>query len=469
MSKKAAIKAETEMPAEMMHIPLFLIEADPENPRVVRDSEEDKEFFANVKEIGVQEPILVRPIGKGTYRIVFGERRWSAQTASGRETIPCIVRDLTDKEAQELAVVENLCRANINPADEVLSVARLAKYGDSIPVIAKKLGKPSGWVARRANIALMGDKVLDLIRRKLITIAHAEEIGKISSNESLMMEMVKSCESGSIRLADLRTSIERRLRDLSNAIFDKSKKYGNCGPCSKCKLRSDKQGELFEDQAGRSLCLDAKCWDTRMEAYLAEKRAEIEAQGKKIVEESSYWTTSGIGGYLVEGKDDAEIQKFKEAGIQPRVLIDDETGEVTEHFNKNDAPGNDEDEQEDEEDSEEVKQNEIKREFNLLVADAIDKCAPEAKLTDLITHLLEAIQSVDYGGIINRSLEDNESARTVADLDLNFSESMILLLQFVNESISNDETLFRRFLESMNIDHDKLMKKAVKKVEQNAN
>ncbi|MCU0483109.1 MAG: ParB/RepB/Spo0J family partition protein, partial [Chloroflexi bacterium] len=100
------------------NVPIDRIEPNPENPRLSFEEGALEELAASIKEHGVLQPILVRPLGPNLYQLVAGERRWRAARQAGMETIPALIEELDDDAALEIAIVENLQREDLSPLEE---------------------------------------------------------------------------------------------------------------------------------------------------------------------------------------------------------------------------------------------------------------------------------------------------------------------------------------------------------------
>ena len=136
-------------------LPLREIEPDPGQPRKTFDDETLAELSASIAEHGLLQPIAVRPKPSGGYLIVAGERRWRASRMAGLTEVPVIVKDVTDEQAMELALVENLQREDLDPVEEAAGIRELMtrcdltqeqaarKLGKSRSALAKKLAKPA--------------------------------------------------------------------------------------------------------------------------------------------------------------------------------------------------------------------------------------------------------------------------------------------------------------------------------------
>jgi ParB family chromosome partitioning protein len=122
-------------------IPLDRIEPNPQQPRMEFDEDALKELASSIREHGVLQPILVRPIGPARYQLVAGERRWRASRAAGLESIPALIEEIDDETALEISIIENLQREDLSPLDEAMMYDRMIQdHGYSIRRLAQKLG-----------------------------------------------------------------------------------------------------------------------------------------------------------------------------------------------------------------------------------------------------------------------------------------------------------------------------------------
>ena len=158
-------------------LPLREIEPDPGQPRKTFDDETLAELSASIAEHGLLQPIAVRPKPSGGYLIVAGERRWRASRMAGLTEVPVIVRDVTDEQAMELALVENLQREDLDPVEEAAGIRELMTRCDlTQEQAARKLGKSRSALANILRLLTLPDSVLELLKSGFITIGHAKVV-----------------------------------------------------------------------------------------------------------------------------------------------------------------------------------------------------------------------------------------------------------------------------------------------------
>ena len=158
-------------------LPLREIEPDPGQPRKTFDDETLAELSASIAEHGLLQPIAVRPKPSGGYLIVAGERRWRASRMAGLTEVPVIVKDVTDEQAMELALVENLQREDLDPVEEAAVIRELMTRCDlTQEQAARKLGKSRSALANSLRLLSLPETVLELLKSGFITIGHAKVI-----------------------------------------------------------------------------------------------------------------------------------------------------------------------------------------------------------------------------------------------------------------------------------------------------
>lgn len=158
-------------------LPLREIEPDPGQPRKTFDDETLAELSASIAEHGLLQPIAVRPKPSGGYLIVAGERRWRASRMAGLTEVPVIVKDVTDEQTMELALVENLQREDLDPVEEAAGIRELMTRCDlTQEQAARKLGKSRSALANSLRLLSLPETVLELLKSGFITIGHAKVV-----------------------------------------------------------------------------------------------------------------------------------------------------------------------------------------------------------------------------------------------------------------------------------------------------
>ena len=158
-------------------LPLREIEPDPGQPRKTFDDETLAELSASIAEHGLLQPIAVRPKPSGGYLIVAGERRWRASRMAGLTEVPVVIKDVSDEQAMELALVENLQREDLDPVEEAAGIRELMTRCDlTQEQAARKLGKSRSALANSLRLLSLPETVLELLKSGFITIGHAKVV-----------------------------------------------------------------------------------------------------------------------------------------------------------------------------------------------------------------------------------------------------------------------------------------------------
>ncbi len=204
------LSAESGRAVGVRNVPIDRIEANPENPRVVFEEAALDELAGSIREHGVLQPVLVRPLGPNQFQLVAGERRWRAARRAGLETIPALVEELDDESALEIAVIENLQREDLSPLEEASIYDRMVKeHGYSIRKLAQKLGKDKGYLENRLRLADAPAEVRDLVSVRKDTVSHAYELMKVQDPKK-RRRLAEQVARGELSLVKLREKIEGR-------------------------------------------------------------------------------------------------------------------------------------------------------------------------------------------------------------------------------------------------------------------
>ena len=173
-----------ESGAKVDTLPLREIEPDPEQPRKTFDEETLGELAASIAEHGLLQPIAVRPRPRGGYSIVAGERRWRGCRMAGLNDVPVVIKEVSDEQAMELALVENLQREDLDPVEEAAGIRELmTRCGLTQEQAAQKLGKSRSALANSLRLLNLPENVLELLKSGFINIGHAKVILSLPTPE----------------------------------------------------------------------------------------------------------------------------------------------------------------------------------------------------------------------------------------------------------------------------------------------
>jgi ParB family transcriptional regulator, chromosome partitioning protein len=167
----------------LQQIPVGLVDANPFQPRRLLAEDRLRELADSIRSSGVVQPLLVRKDGD-RYQLVAGERRWRAACLAGLESVPAVIRDLTDQEALELALTENILREDLAPMEVAKAYQALQeKFGFSHEQIAARLGLDRSTVTNTLRLLKLPQEVQDLIDNETLTSGHARALLACSSSE----------------------------------------------------------------------------------------------------------------------------------------------------------------------------------------------------------------------------------------------------------------------------------------------
>ncbi|MBB3527342.1 ParB family chromosome partitioning protein [Rhizobium sp. BK456] len=176
MDQPVPVEAERTISADRM-IPIEFVSRNPRNPRRFFDDTELHDLASSIRQHGIVQPIVVRTMDRDRYEIIAGERRWRAAQLAGLIEIPVIVRDVDDKTALEIAIVENVQRADLNPLEEALGYEQLiAEYGYTQNDLGEIIGKSRSHVANSLRLLKLPDPVRDLLAAGSLSAGHARAL-----------------------------------------------------------------------------------------------------------------------------------------------------------------------------------------------------------------------------------------------------------------------------------------------------
>lgn len=187
---------------DILEIPLNEIRSNPYQPRKTFIDDTLKELADSIKEVGVIQPILVKKSIKG-YELIAGERRTKAARLAGLETIPAIIKDFTDQEMMEIALIENIQREDLNPIDEASAYENIIKVsGMTQEEFAKRFGKSRSYVTNMLGLLSLPNNTKRLVQDKKISMGHARALSKIEDNMKID-ELATKVVVNSISVRDL--------------------------------------------------------------------------------------------------------------------------------------------------------------------------------------------------------------------------------------------------------------------------
>ncbi|SEF89213.1 ParB/RepB/Spo0J family partition protein [Jhaorihella thermophila] len=175
-----------------MMVPIEQLSANPDQPRRTFDQQDLEDLANSIREKGIIQPLIVRPMGEGQYQIVAGERRWRAAQLAQLHEIPVLVRELDDTEVLEIAIIENIQRADLNPLEEAIGYRQLMdRFGHTQERLSQALGKSRSYIANLLRLLNLPDDVQDMVRDGRLSAGHARALITAENASELAQKVVR--------------------------------------------------------------------------------------------------------------------------------------------------------------------------------------------------------------------------------------------------------------------------------------
>jgi ParB family chromosome partitioning protein len=184
--------AEGTAASGLREVPIEMVRSNNLNPRKSFNEQELEDLARSIAEKGILQPVVVRPVGNdATFQIVAGERRWRAAQRAGLHTIPVLVRELSDKEVLEIAIIENVQRADLNPVEEAMGYQQLIDSFDyTQQQLAESIGKSRSHIANTLRLMSLPKAVLDQLQEGSLTAGHARALIATDDPAALAQKIV---------------------------------------------------------------------------------------------------------------------------------------------------------------------------------------------------------------------------------------------------------------------------------------
>jgi ParB family chromosome partitioning protein len=349
MNTAVAVNASKIVPqgvSSVQDIPLTNIQESRTNPRRQFDETKLAHLADNIRQHGVLQPVLVRPLpggGTGFYELVAGARRYRASRRAGWETIPASVRELTDAQCLELQLIENLQRADVHELDEARGYAALMQLQPetyTVEILAEKIGRSEKYVYARLRLTHLVEEVQQAFYAARLTVAHAFEIARLQPNDQrralqecfphhrTAAAIAKDHKAEAVTVRELREWIEREIHlDLTNAPFDPQDEslLPPAGSCARCPKRTGNNPLLFPEVRQKSICTDRACYRAKVTALVQIRVKPLEESGEKplrVSQAPSWQSKKQQPDVLCEGQYRKVAKKAECPQTKPAVVID---------------------------------------------------------------------------------------------------------------------------------------------------
>lgn len=182
---------------------LSQIEPNRDQPRKIFSEEALNELADSIREHGVLQPLLVRPLPGGSYQLVAGERRWRASRMAGLQEVPVVIREMDEEQAMEIALIENLQREDLNAIEEATGYKQLMeRYGMTQEQVAKRVGKSRPTIANALRLLNLPPKVMDMVGEGEVSPGHARALLAFDDQDRIV-EIAQKVKTGKYSVRDI--------------------------------------------------------------------------------------------------------------------------------------------------------------------------------------------------------------------------------------------------------------------------
>ena len=296
------VEEHTAVPGTFHRIPIGQLRESATNPRKTFEKEALQELTDSVRQRGVLQPILVRPIAGGLFEIVAGARRYRASKAAGLADVPAIVQELDDRATLEVQVIENLQRADLHPMEEARGYRLLMReHQFTVEQLAARVHKSRAYIYGRLRlcdlpagaVSLFEAGDLDASRALLVARIPVPELAEKAAREIAFGRWQaehKKLDRSRIEPMGYRDASEHvqheymlRLKDAPFPTGD-AQLVPTAGTCAACPKRTGNQRDLFGDVQSADLCVDPKCFRAKCDAWFAKRSVVAEARGGTVLD-----------------------------------------------------------------------------------------------------------------------------------------------------------------------------------------
>jgi ParB family chromosome partitioning protein len=208
--------------SDLAEIPVSAIDPNPGQPRTHFDEELLASLAASIRELGVLQPILVRPADGGRYQLIAGERRWRAAKRVGMQTIPALIRTVADEHSLEQALVENLHRQDLNPLEEAAAYQQLVEgFGLTHDEVAARVGKSRAAVSNTLRLFQLPPAIQRMVMDGALSAGHARAL--LGTPDRAFQES----------LARRAVADQLSVRAVEDAVRDRNELAGAAGPVAR--------------------------------------------------------------------------------------------------------------------------------------------------------------------------------------------------------------------------------------------
>lgn len=261
--------------AEFQKIPLSLIDFG-NNPRKRIDPAKLDELTASVRVKGVIQPICLRPVGNGRFSIVAGERRFRAAVSAQLTEIPAVVKEMSDAEAEDVALIENTVRDDMSVTEEAVAAGKiLERVNGDRDEAARTLGWPLSKLNRRIALLNLTTEAMDALTERKILVGHAELLATIPQEKQ--GKALYNIIDKNLSVQQVRDFLVNVSTDFKSAIFDTT-------GCGSCNFNSTVQSSLFNETIGAAdRCTNGDCYKAKTLAQVETIKSDLSEEVQTVM------------------------------------------------------------------------------------------------------------------------------------------------------------------------------------------
>lgn len=291
------------------------------NPRKEFDQDSIDQLAESIKQVGILQPIIARlntnvkkkqiPI----YEVICGARRLSAAAIAELEEVPVIVRELTDEEAFDLMITENLQRKDVSPLEEAIAYQSLISKGTyDVSSLSIRFGKSESYIRHRVKLNDLISEFKDLLKKEVINLSAAIEIAKLNQDNQIDLYNEKYIDKDRFTywqapsLKELKRYIDNNyMLNLSEAPFSlEDSTLGPFGSCIGCQFNTASETLLFPDSPEHGKCINITCFKEKKNRHIEREIQRVQDEEPDII--------IGMPGY-VYGEDETRVKELKKQGV----------------------------------------------------------------------------------------------------------------------------------------------------------
>ncbi|MNJ95334.1 Chromosome-partitioning protein Spo0J [compost metagenome] len=251
----------------LSQLPISSLRLNPQNYRKFYAAKSLDDFAQQLKRHGILSSLIVRAVDKDNYELVVGERRYRAAQIAGITEIPVKIVELTDEQALEIQLDENMSRENPHPLDEALAIRQMQDFGYNIDEISLRLGKSKGLIYNRIKLSELNKKFKQMFMNNVLNIQTATELAGLDpdSQEEFFENYCQDWEKEGFDLDNCYRWLNQYKLNLDKAPFDINDKslLEKAGACTNCPYNSATLNSLFPEMERSSICRNKNCFTTK--------------------------------------------------------------------------------------------------------------------------------------------------------------------------------------------------------------